>query len=332
MCNNYFVRVLYRAIGIYAVKIQKKRILFLFTCYLGFPIWLVIALVNFLVGSFFNIISFLQIEKFDYNLIITAIVKNEGAYIREWIEYHKICGVSKIVLYDNESTDGLQGIISDYILTGYVDYIFCPGRGKQLDAYNDAIKKYRNKSKYIAFIDADEFIVSKTGELIPNLVERLMKKQAGGLAVNWKMFGSSNFESRPCGLVIENFLYRAKDDFQSNWCIKTIANPRKILRFEHVHVPSYIPGIYNIDENGNKVFGPYNVAMVPRELQINHYFTKSKEEWVARRSLGKADFKSDKEKRTMDEFYEHDKNDIYDPYMLGYVESVKKGILYGAAE
>lgn len=325
MCNSFFERILYRAIGIYAVKIKKKKILFLFICYLGFPIWLVLALINYSVGSLFTIASSFQKEKFDYDLIITAIVKNEGVYIREWIEYHRICGVSKIVLYDNESSDGLYDIISDYILEGYVEYIFYPGRGRQLDAYNEAIKKYRNKTKYIAFIDADEFIVSKSNELIPDIVERLMKNQAGGLAVNWKMFGSSHLENRPQGLVIENFLYRAKDDFIGNWCIKTIANPRKIFRYEHVHVPSYFPGIYNIDETGKKVFGPYNAA-VPNELQINHYFTKSKEEWIVRRSLGKADFKSEKEKRTLDEFYQHDKNDIFDSYMLRYVDAIKRGI------
>jgi hypothetical protein len=66
--------------------------------------------------------------------------------------------------------------------------------------------------------------------------------------------------------------------------------------------------------------------METKHIRINHYFTKSKEEWIERRSRGKADTTDRNEKRSLDEFYEHDHNDIYDPIMLPYVKIIKKSV------
>ena len=44
-------------------------------------------------------------------------------------------------------------------------------------------------------------------------------------------------------------------------------------------------------------------------LRINHYFTKSKEQWIKRRSLGRAPLGAN-HKRSLEEFYLHDNNDL----------------------
>ena len=58
-------------------------------------------------------------------------------------------------------------------------------------------------------------------------------------------------------------------------------------------------------------------------IRINHYFTKSYDEWMIRRSRPKADYKDVNAKRTIEEFYEHDNNDIYDDGMLEYSIKLK---------
>ena len=55
--------------------------------------------------------------------------------------------------------------------------------------------------------------------------------------------------------MLDNFLYRAKEDGKGNNCIKTIVNPRRVYKYEHVHFPTYLMGFYSVDENGNKVNG-----------------------------------------------------------------------------
>lgn len=86
----------------------------------------------------------------------------------------------------------------------------------------------------------------------------------------------------------------------------------------------YYFGYYSIDETGRKVTGWFKLNNNIKLLRINHYFTKSKEEWIARRSIGKADAKDRTKTRTMQEFYEHDNNDIYDASALYYSNLLNK--------
>lgn len=51
---------------------------------------------------------------------IAVIVKNEAPYIKEWVEYYKIIGITKIYLYDNDSQDDLKDRIKTDVESGYV--------------------------------------------------------------------------------------------------------------------------------------------------------------------------------------------------------------------
>ena len=40
-------------------------------------------------------------RQFDSTLAIAAIMKNEGLYLKEWLDFHILVGVDKFYLYDN---------------------------------------------------------------------------------------------------------------------------------------------------------------------------------------------------------------------------------------
>lgn len=268
-------------------------------------------------------------NNFKYNLGIVVIVKNEGEYIKEWLDYHKAIGIGKVYLYDNGSTDNTIEVIRPYIETGFVLFTEFSGQAMQIPAYKDACCKYRNECKYMAFIDADEFLVSVEDRPIHEVVDEIISidPHAAGVAINWRVYGSSGYINKPNGGVLENFLYRANENGTGNYCIKTICNPRLVFEYNHSHYPTYAYNYYSINEIGEKVIGwrhPYNNTL--QKLRINHYFCKSQEEWIKRRSIGKADHKSDSESflRTIDEFKAHDNNDIYDDIMLKYVQRINK--------
>ena len=44
-------------------------------------------------------------KQFKYFISVACIIKNEGPYLKEWIEYHKLIGVEHFYVYDNESSD-----------------------------------------------------------------------------------------------------------------------------------------------------------------------------------------------------------------------------------
>ena len=46
---------------------------------------------------------------FTHTLTVTAIMKNEGAYIKEWLDYHILVGIEKFNWYDrNEVYDDIM--------------------------------------------------------------------------------------------------------------------------------------------------------------------------------------------------------------------------------
>ena len=47
----------------------------------------------------------------DFYLTISAIMKNEGPYLKEWLEFHHMVGVEHFFLYDNNSDDKTREIL-----------------------------------------------------------------------------------------------------------------------------------------------------------------------------------------------------------------------------
>ena len=266
-------------------------------------------------------------KDFDYNLAIVAIVKNEGAYIKEWLAYHKLIGVEKVFLYDNNSTDNLDIIVKPYIEEGFVKYERFPGEGMQLKAYNDAINHYGKSVRYMAIIDCDEFLVPKSGELLP-VINKLFQKYpcAGGIGASWCVYGSSGKEKAEDGFVVERFTKRGiKGDFPSVH-YKTIINPRLVKEYVNPHFPIYKHGAYTVSPDGRRLYAMYNYDVCFDEIVCNHYFCKSKEEFIKKVSRGLADKPG--VFRDMSIFDIYDKNDVEDTTMLKYIDGIKQNIKY----
>lgn len=258
-------------------------------------------------------------------LAIVAIAKNESEYIAEWVAYHQAVGVDRIYLYDNDSTDGMKACIQIFIDDGYVVYNQIHGSCQQFNAYCQGLWTYGKKCKYMAFIDCDEFLAPvKYGDNLCKILDDLfaIHPKAGGVLVNWCMYGSSHFETKPDGLLIDNFVYRAKIGKEGTNVTKSIIRPFCTLMWNHPHYPIYRLGYQGIDMTGKVNNGFWNEIDDYHLLKVNHYFTKSREQWVKRRSLGKADLGKE-DKRTMNEFEAHDNNDILDESAKKYSEKVK---------
>ena len=255
-------------------------------------------------------------------LAFVLIAKNEAPYIEEWINFHVKQGVSHFFIYDNESEDNLHDVLEPYIESGLVTYELIPGRVRQLDAYNTAAYKYGHKFKYMGFIDADEFVFvreNSNGDYnLYNFVDNFMTthKNAGGLAINWLVFGSNGHVQKPEGGVLENYTKCADRYFIANQHIKTICDPLKILRFQNPHFPIFCKGFHNLDEDGNVINGPFNQNINFKKIRINHYFTKSQDEYIQKMQRGCA---YNPNLRNMQDFYKHDQNYVTDTEILSRV-------------
>ena len=265
--------------------------------------------------------------EFENELAIVTIIKNEAPYIQEWIEYHRALGVRKFYLYDNESTDETKELLRPYIEKNEVVYHWFPGKTMQTSAYNHAVKHYKYDTRYMAFIDADEFMIStqidsRAEEIIKGIYAK--RPYSAGIGVTWLIYGSSGYLYKPDGLVLENYLQRSKTNFIRNQHIKAIANPRFIWYYGHAHFPVYRFGCISINCENELMIGPYsfhNYNNERPEFCLQHYITKSLKECQDRCKLGRAGMA---EPRPWEErFYDNDRNEIYDPIMLERIKYIR---------
>ena len=142
---------------------------------------------------------------------------------------------------------------------------------------------------------------------------------AGGIGVNWLVFGSNGHESKPEGGVLENFTRCAEKDFSSNHYIKTICDPMKVLSVFDAHTLLYYKNFRNLDENGNPIGQIVNLSLTKSvnfdKIRINHYFTKSKQEFMQKRARGRA---YNGGIRPIENFYDHDRNEVLDIEILSH--------------
>ncbi|MBQ3402374.1 MAG: glycosyltransferase family 92 protein [Synergistaceae bacterium] len=255
--------------------------------------------------------------------VLTA--KNEAPYIKEWLDFHIKQGVSHFIIYDNESTDNLREVLEPYVKAGTVTYRELKGKNRQVDAYNMAVFEYKHKFRYMAFIDADEFVfvrssVGGASGSLYSFVDDFMTshKNAGGIGINWLVFGSNGHITKPEGGVLENFTRCATRNFDPNHLIKTICDPMKVFFLYDPHHAVFRKGYQTLDENGEIITGSVTSEVHYEKVRINHYFTKSKEEFISKRNRGIA-FETwfmSPMIRPMSDFDSHDRNEFIDTDIL----------------
>ena len=77
-----------------------------------------------------------------YKVSICAIFKNEGPYLKEWIEFNHIVGVEHFYLYNNNSEDDYVSVLQPYIDSGLVTLCEWPQNHKQMECYIDCIERF----------------------------------------------------------------------------------------------------------------------------------------------------------------------------------------------
>ena len=178
----------------------------------------------------------------------------------------------------------------------------------------------------MAFIDVDEFLYSADGESLESLCDRLIGDR-GGLAVNWSVFGSSGYGRSPGGLVTQTYLWRSDDAFEANRHVKTICDPIRVAGFISSHFCEYLLGFCSHSVGGHTQYGPFCEEGPSRVLRLNHYFTKLREEFLSKRMQGLSDGPG---VRDLDDFEQHDRNEVYDDGMLTFGNELERAMGLGS--
>lgn len=222
-------------------------------------------------------------------IAIVAILKNVSGDIVEWIEFHRLAGVSRFILYDNLSSDGIRDVLQPFIDIDLVCLIPWGLRAKdgdtdrvitaQVSAYAHAVSTFGSDFFRMAFIDVDEFLVPKG---VSSLLEAVAKAgNPSNLSLPWHMFGHSGHDVRPQGGIVLNFLEMAR---------LPLIQPNTICRFKCVVDPCQVNVVSvhyfetsDMGQNTAYTLG-HTVTNLGRDqkfftsenLQLNHYYCLSK--------------------------------------------------------
>ena len=218
-----------------------------------------------------------------------CIAKKEHPYLREWVEYHLQVGVESFIVYDDGDPGDapLRELLRDHVERGTVTVERSIGTTRQqMRCYDDCLARHGAGSQWIAFIDVDEFLVPRSGADVRELLRP--REAEAGLAISWLTFGSSGHVARPRGLVTRNFVRRSKAGFENNTHVKSVVQPRYAVAARNPHAFDFQPGFRCVDERGRVVPDAFN-ANTTESIQLNHYFTKSRAEFMEKAARGRAD-------------------------------------------
>ena len=217
-------------------------------------------------------------------IAIAAIFYNEAAYLKEWIEFHLMVGVDRFLLYDNGSTDDFLPILDPYVRRGQVSLIpwrnFVAGGSSQLLAYAHAARNCGLRVKWLAFLDLDEFLFSEAYDTVKPVFAKFT--DFGSLLIPRFEFGTNGHRDKQTGLVIENYTKVSSYHKNKTPSTKIAAQPSSIQLIYSAHYAVVMRNELRLS------------YVMPGEclLRINHYFSKSEEEFREKLRRGYA-WKSD---------------------------------------
>jgi hypothetical protein len=217
-------------------------------------------------------------------IAICAIVKDE-VDIREWIEYHYRMGVGRFYLTDNGEKYKIVDQLPDFVKKGIVVVNETTAPAQQLPAYQRCLNNYRKYHQWMAYIDADEFLVTKKYCSIPSILKYFVFY--GGLALQRILFGSSGHKKKPKGGVLKNYWEcnrtpNIKSIVNTNYAITHVGNPHFFYYSDNKHA---------VTTEFERIYEPFNSPnqRLFKIMFVNHYHLKSFDEFTANRLKGRAD-------------------------------------------
>lgn len=267
---------------------------------------------------------------------IVAIFKNEAPYILEWIAFHLSIGIDFFYIADNESNDGTTALLSALDKLNIIKHIKFPTPANsppQLPAYEKIMSEFRERHDWFFFIDADEFIMPQSDRSLKDLIGQFSSRpEIGGIALNWAVFGSSNFRNYSEGLVMERFTKRGEKVITLNKHFKSVVRAEAYEgTLGNPHCFKLKEGYQYAHTDGNRVTNL--VAAVDglskgvcwESFRLNHYVVKSYAEFINKKNRGRATKVSNSvENRNESFFREHDVNDVIELPASAIVELTKQ--------
>lgn len=227
-------------------------------------------------------------------ITLVGMVRNEAKYLAEWLTYHWLIGVTDFVIYLHNCTDTSAQVISQLPFTVKTTAITGGEIGWEFKNQIYSAGLDAAKTPWAVCLDIDEFLCLPVHDDIAAFLAQPKFADVSGIAVHQNIFGFGGHTVSPAGLVIENYTLRNSDQplqdsrypqyhdpadlFKT---VKVIVRPEQVVKIRDSH--TFLCRQKLVTEDG-ELFKKYRCRRVLSEIRLNHYFTKSREDWAAKTS------------------------------------------------
>lgn len=238
-----------------------------------------------LILTFLIFIQCMSLTAYEKEVSIAAIFRDDARYLKEWIDYHRLVGVQYFWLYNDMSQDDYREVLRPYVEEGIVEVIdWSEQRARiktwpetQIEAYRHAIAHAKGKTRWLALIDTDEFILPMKNDSIQECLTDYFS-DAQAIYIQWLVFGTSGVTLSNGQSMLRELTFCSDNEHPWSRVGKSIVQPEHILTdkiwYNH-HFPidefsCYKSGSANqIPMINHDLFGPVHQSSY---LRINHYF------------------------------------------------------------
>ncbi|WP_375173456.1 glycosyltransferase family 2 protein [Pseudooceanicola sp.] len=235
-------------------------------------------------------------------------LRNEGAFLLEWLAHHRACGFTDFLVFSNDCQDGSDKMLDRLEEMGLLTHVRNDGPydqgGIQFTAYKIADRmEIVRQADWIATLDIDEFVNIHVGDRsIGALIETL--DWASAITLTWRLFGCSGqarYHDRP---VTQTFTKAAPVVMYWPWrsaMFKTLYRNDGTYGKLGVHRPrapdkGRLAQVRWADGEGRELDEKFHTTRIfsnygrsnYRYVQLNHYPLGAMESYVLKAARGRA--------------------------------------------
>lgn len=241
-------------------------------------------------------------------------VRNEGAFLLEWLAHHRAAGITDFVVASNDCTDGTDAMLDRLEALGWLTHLRNDGpygkRGIQFTALDLAADTASlRQADWLLSLDIDEFVNVHVGRrTVPCLLAAL--PGADAITLTWRVFGNGGvvrYRDRP---VTCSFTRAAPATLFGPWraaMFKTLYRNDGLYRRPGVHRPrdpdpERVGQARWVDGCGRTLGDAFRTRRVFSDfgranhdlVQLNHYPLGAMESFVLKADRGRAVHGSDR--------------------------------------
>ena len=223
-----------------------------------------------------------------YAISVCLLTKDENRYLVEWLEWHVGQGIEHFYIYDNGSRTPVERDIPAKYMerctvvdwAGYHSHT-------QIDAYANCLSRFKDETEWMAFIDTDEFIRVVDGTPLPEFLKRTEFHEVAAVSMGWITYNANGLLKRDERPVRERFTTTVKYPAHLPQCKCMVHTERVNMMGPHWPIRTNGPLVI-VDEAG--IDHKEITRTLPRKrLVVDHYFTRSYEEWQEKMAPGSCD-------------------------------------------